>query len=565
MTTIIEGWLQIPPERNLIGRAAWKIRYVKFGSHSPTTPTSARSAISPTRPTTATGVVGPGGTGAVSGNGLKLSQTPSDRSPQSVGSMLNEMDVAQLPISLTVYKQKNDTEPIIRYPITSIASCYIGDVASRHKKKSVVLPTLVVNLRPEIQLSSSKSFRRRSHDVPGQREGAKREGAAKEILLFRPGPDNVVAIEKWAKEIQAHLIPSSSDSNANQATDPAFRERFSDLNLETPTTSSSMFFMNGEPNTALLSPSLRSRTSNLSSIESDDKGSLMSSSASDMPSPNADEEFPRSSAEGRPPLHLATKLRHSIGAGDSSGIKEEISIQTPIALPPRRETILDRFFSTAPPSPALTSEQAPMNSIARFEALIRDIEYEQSFDTSSTSILINHPRRIPSPTQRALEFVSSGLMKHSPENLERRPSTTYGEETHSFRESQKEAQRELSSKLSVGSIHRTLSRQASEASLGTTASMAGSTGGGVIVETNLSVSNSKRHSLADFSLKRLSTATPPMFPLSGPRRGSHSDIPRISETGDEDDQLSPLTAATPTQSFGHSRVVNRPLFKEFSF
>lgn len=83
-----------------------KIRYVKFGSHSPTTPTSARSAISPTRPTTATGVVGPGGTGAVSGNGLKLSQTPSDRSPQSVGSMLNEMDVAQLPISLTVYKQK---------------------------------------------------------------------------------------------------------------------------------------------------------------------------------------------------------------------------------------------------------------------------------------------------------------------------------------------------------------------------------------------------------------------------------------------------------------------------
>jgi hypothetical protein len=448
--------------------------------------------------------------------------------------------------------------------ITSIASCYIGDVASRHKKKSVVLPTLVVNLRPEIQLSSSKSFRRRSHDVPGQREGTKREGAAKEILLFRPGPDNVVAIEKWAKEIQAHLIPSSSDSNANQATDPAFRERFSDLDLEAPTTSS-MFFMNGEPNTALLSPSLRSRTSNLSSIESDDKGSLMSSSASDMPSPNADEEFPRSSADGRPPLHLATKLRHSIGAGDSSVIKEEISIQTPIALAPRRETILDRFFSTAPPSPALTSEQAPMNSIARFEALIRDIEYEQSFDTSSTSILINHPRRIPSPTQRALEFVSSGLMKHSPENLERRPSTTYGEETHSLRESQKEAQRELSSKLSVGSIHRTLSRQASEASLGTTASMAGSTGGGgVIVETNLGVSNSKRHSLADFSLKRLSTATPPMFPLSGPRRGSHSDIPRISEIGDEDDQLSPLTA-TPTQSFGHSRVVNRPLFKEFSF
>lgn len=389
------------------------------------------------------------------------------------------------------------------------------------------------------------------------REGAKKEGAGKEILLFRPAPDNVVGIENWAKEIQTHLIPSSSDSNATHAIESAFRERFNELDLETPTSSPSLFFINGEPSTALLSPSLRSRASNLSSIESDDKGSVLSSSASEMPSPRLDEDFPRTVViDSRPPLHVSTKLRHSIGAGAVGDIKDSSSVVTPVALPARRETILDRFFSTAPSSPAISSDPAPMNSIARFEAFIRDIESGRDLKPPDQSVLMSHPKRIPSPTQRALEYVSTGLLKHSSESVDNaslRSNVGRAEESPAIREP--------SVSLSVGSPNRSLSRQASEASLGTTASMAGSTGGGVNIEPNLGVSNSKRHSLADFSMMRLST-TPPLFQLAASRRGSYSDIPRNSES--YDDGPSPLASASGRDFSNHPRVT-RPLFREFSF
>lgn len=422
--------------------------------------------------------------------------------------------------------------------LTAIASCYIGDIAPRHnKKKSIVLPTLIVNLRAEIQLSS-KSFRRRSHDVP-TREGAKRERAGREILYFRPAPDNIVAIETWAREIQSYLIPSSADSNTAAAIESAFRAKFSELDLDAPT-SPSMFFINGEPSTALLSPSIRSRASNLSSIESDDK-SIMSSVGSELPSyRNGDEVSPRSSGiDGRPPLHVVTKMRHTIGA-DS---RDDYFVNTPVAVPARRETILDRFFSsTAPSSPNFPPDPAPMNSIARFEALIRDIESGRDLEPQNLHPdLRAHPKRIPSPTQRALEYVSTGLLLSHLDNDEAPP----------------DADPTMNPHLNVGTFSRGLSRQASEASLGTTASMAGSH-----VETNLGVSNSKRHSMADFSIMRLAT-TPPLFHLAGERRGSYSDVPRIAESCEDD---SGGGGGGPGRSeFGSHPRVARPLFREFSF
>lgn len=392
-----------------------------------------------------------------------------------------------------------------------------------------MLPTLIVNLRAEIQLSS-KSFRRRSHDVPPTREGAKRERAGREILYFRPAPDNVVAIETWAREIQSYLIPSSADSNTASAIESAFRAKFSELDLDPPS-SPSMFFINGEPSTALLSPSIRSRASNLSSIESDDK-SIMSSTGSEFP-PNH-EASPRSSGvDGRPPLHVVTKMRHTIGADN----RDDYFVNTPIALPPRRETILDRFFSsTAPSSPNFPPDPVPMNSIARFEALIRDIESGRDSEPQSLHPdLTAHPKRIPSPTQRALEYVSTGLLLNHSDYDEVPPDTDFGM---------------MNPHLSVNTFSRGLSRQASEASLGTTASMAGSH-----VETNLSVSNGKRHSMADFSIMRLAT-TPPLFHLAGERRGSYSDVPRIAEACED----------SPGRSeFGSHPRVARPLFREFSF
>lgn len=366
--------------------------------------------------------------------------------------------------------------------------------------------------------------------MPTTREGTKRERAGREILYFRPAPDNVVAIETWAREIQSYLIPSSADSNTAAAIESAFRAKFSELDLET-SSSPSMFFINGEPSTALLSPSIRSRASNLSSIESDDK-SVMSSAGSEHPSPH--DVSPRTSGvDGRPPLHVVTKMRHTTGAEN----RDDYFVNTPVALPPRRETILDRFFSsTAPSSPNFPPDPVPMNSIARFEALIRDIESGRNFEPRDfCPDLTAHPKRIPSPTQRALEYVSTGLLLNHSDHDEA-PSEIDSGTTNPH--------------LNVGSFSRGLSRQASEASLGTTASMAGSH-----VETNLGVSNSKRHSMADFSIMRLAT-TPPLFHLAGERRGSYSDVPRIAETCED----------VPERSeFGSHPRVARPLFREFSF
>lgn len=398
-----------------------------------------------------------------------------------------------------------------------------------------------MNLRAEIQLSS-KSFRRRSHDVP-TREGAKRERAGREILYFRPAPDNVVAIETWAREIQSYLIPSSADSNTAVAIESAFRAKFSDLDLDAPT-SPSLFFINGEPSTALLSPSIRSRASNLSSIDSDDKS--VRSAASELPAyRTGDEISPRSSGiDGRPPLHVVTKMRHTIGV-DS---REDYFVNTPVVAPVRRETILDRFFSsTAPSSPNFPPNPTPMNSIARFEALIRDIESGRDLEPRNLHPdLRAHPKRIPSPTQRALEYVSTGLLLNHLDHDEAPPDTDPATTPH----------------LSVGTFSRGLSRQASEASLGTTASMAGSH-----VETNLGVSNSKRHSMADFSIMRLAT-TPPLFHLAGERRGSHSDVPRIAEGCEDSGGIGRGGAGSsgPGRSeFGSHPRVARPLFREFSF
>ncbi|CUS14063.1 unnamed protein product [Tuber aestivum] len=559
-------------------------------STAPTKPTS-----SPTRPAIAAGAgaivclgapalaVGGSNSSGAGGKGTHSSERKSHFAGSNVaaagggGGGGGGEESGQLPIYLSIYKQKgrvadlrlgndqNDAEPAVRYPLSSIASCYIGDVAGRHKKKSVVLPTLVINLRAEPSLSSSRSFRRRSHDLP-LKESAKREFPGKETLLFRPGSETD-SLERWTREIQSHLIPSSSHSNATVNTlESAFREKFSDPD-DVPGPSSSLFIVNGEPTTALLSPSLRSMASNLSSIDSEDNGSLLSSPASEMNSPKDPDRVDR-----RPSLHIATKLRNYVGPASpaspdmaSANIYRSMhaaslnptrpTSPTTDPAPARRETILDRFFSTAPSSPSTTSAPVPMNSIARFEALIKDMESGELHAPDESLSIRNHPRRIPSPTQRALEYVSTGYLDESS------PSPT----TPSFSSSNSTMDPVDTARLSpddprlpsplTESLGLTLSRQPSEASLGTTTSVANSQG--ETQSQSLSVSNSKRHSLADFSVMRI--ATPPVFQLAASRRGSYADIPKTSES--YDDGPAPLA----TQNFPPHPRVARALFGGFSF
>ena len=224
--------------------------------------------------------------------------------------------------------------------IHKIASCYIGDVAA-NKKKSLVLPTLIVNLRGaygELHSSASRSFRRRSHDSPGSSTSSAAATTTTTTLLFRPNTDEAHLLERWRREIHSRLLPPIKS-------------------IATTPDASSHFLLNGEPNTALLSPSIRSQTSTLSTR------STPTSSPPPSPRPSA----PTGSA------------------------------------PNRRETILDRFFSSTSPTP---SPETPISSMARFEALMDELDAGISLPPPPPPQ--PRPRRIPSPTQRALEFVTTG-------------------------------------------------------------------------------------------------------------------------------------------------------------
>ncbi|KAL7271923.1 hypothetical protein RUND412_005297 [Rhizina undulata] len=537
----MEGWLQVPPERNFISRTGWKVRFVRFGSDSPPSAASSKSSVpsSPVRPTTASG--------AKPSNHF-------ERAPLHTSSLSNGHEV-QAPYSLSVYKQKHDAVPIARYMLHTIASCYIGDVAARHKKKSAIMPTLVIHLRADSQPSSPRAFRRRSQETAPAKDASKKEwSSGKETLLFRPVQDDPNSLQRWAREIQSRIIPSSfhSNNNTNVTLESAFQEEFETSDsLVTPPTS--FFLINGEPSTALLSPSLRSRASNISSMDSDDKGSIMSSVASELPSPRLDDEFRRSTGSGSRP-NLQIKIHPRDARYDELAEKTPALSPAPTnfcTVPMRRETILDRYFSTAPSSPNPASIPAPMNSIARFEAMIREMESqdgkppEHHLQPTPLNLILEHPRRIPSPTQRALEYVSSGRILQDSSNASSRRC--------SFSDL-KGKDRDDATLCQSGEA----SRRNSEASMGTTESHTGSICGNNHVDS-LTVANIKRHSLADFSMMRMSNSPSVFHQLPGSRRGSYSDVGVGSR---DEDELSPLPASGNFS--GHPRAT-RPLFKEFSF
>lgn len=253
------------------------------------------------------------------------------------------------------------------------------------------MPTLIIHLRPDNQqVSSPRSFRRRSHENPYAAR------SASTVLFFRSGIDDPVSIQQWAKDIQFYLNACVVPQNSTSPLTPT-QHSFPEVS-ET----SSIFFVNGEPNTALLSPSLRSRCSDLSSIPSD-RRSLSSSSISELPSPRIDDHIHEH--HGRTGLHIATNSEEfDLQQFDSRG--QIASGSSDYKRSYKRETILDRYFSSyAIPVPVDTPTSS---SISRFEALMTEMESKQGGRKNSlTSLSI--PQTISSPTLRALEFVSTGI------------------------------------------------------------------------------------------------------------------------------------------------------------
>ncbi|KAF8457141.1 hypothetical protein BGX38DRAFT_1159288 [Terfezia claveryi] len=346
----MEGYLQVPPERNLIGsRGAWKTRYVVFGRDT-------------------------------------LRAFPS--SPPN--------------FFLSIYKSKSESEPVAKYPIQDITSCYVGDLGIKQKKQ-VIMPTLIIHLRPDNHhVTSPRSFRRRSHENPNATR------PAPTALFFRPGADTADSLQQWAREIQSYLYACAPPSSYNTTPITPTQHAFPDI----AETSSSLFLVNGEPNTALLSPSLRSKCSDLSSIPSD-RRSISSSSISELPSPKLDEHTQEH--HGRTTFHIATNSEefdpheYDIRGHTVSGTSDSKRLG-------RRETILDRYFSSYAMTSPIDTPRA--SSIARFEALMTKIESQNPANYRKNSLIslgessirdMDIPKRIPSPTLRALEFVSTGV------------------------------------------------------------------------------------------------------------------------------------------------------------
>jgi len=208
-----------------------------------------------------------------------------------------------------------------------------------------------------------------------------------------------------------------------------------------------------------------------------------------------------------------------------------------------------------------------MSSMARFEALMNDLESARGGD-----IILQHapsppppppiisserPRRIPSPTQRALEFVSTGQRRQSSS-----PTTQTGQS--------EEQVFPFYTTLPTINALAPIPSERSDSDNDTLHTNSTTGTGSVTAELPAAplvpANQGKRHSLADFSIMRL--ATPPIFggKDGGPRRGSYGDLAHLPEDGEESADVSPVVENGV--EFGRKKAhldVERPLFREFSF
>ena len=421
------------------------------------------------------------------------------------------------------------------------------------KKKSLIQRTLVVNMRSEPPLSApifppssshaSRSFRRRSQETPTRDSSFRREGSAHMILLFRPPPEAADSLENWKNAIQERLISPKMHRSHNSITESIRSIDGDHLSGATPSSPSSLFLVNGEPNTTLLSPSIRSRSSNLSSIESsDDRESYISSPSEVMSSPRLPDSskssnFPHHSP--RPVLHLRTT--------SSQRIFDPLdNPNTPLPPTAKRETILDRFFSTAPPSPAdaIKPGAKPMSSIARFEALMNDLDSSRFLlPTRPVSQPVSRTVSPPPPAPPLPPRAGIRLVDPDPEDYD---------------DADSDDDFPCRSDVSIDTVQSTLTQPSAN--------------------NILHPPQSKRHSMADFSMMQRTRAPPPSF---GERRGSWSGdgVEEREEEKEESTARSTIKEGVPIlddgvrlefsgrqRNRGESVIEGRQkIFRDFSF
>ncbi|KAI1424774.1 hypothetical protein F5Y12DRAFT_430692 [Xylaria sp. FL1777] len=376
----MEDILLMPPDRGpILGKPVWKSRYVVFG------PLSQREGYQPN---------------------LMLSQVLSTSRNRDTGGWSSRSQVKGPTdaVYLSVYKSKEDTEPIHQHSIASITDCQVRQVA--HRKQGHV-PTLTIQISPDP--ATDKLRKRRSSRSAGL---ITTKDSGPSTLLFLTTETSQYGLDDWARYIQLLMQRHQSmPMSPISPTSPAFMNPFPAMS-ETPETSSPKSSARGKLRSKLKpkssgrsapstrdqssvytarSPSLHSRNSDLSSQASSMVPAAMNFvqqhyanlQHSDLPSPASTvDEYPGPLIEGwtRAQGRSSTVSSPTMGrvsiSSSQSPIQPSLESSPPIVL---RESILDRAFQMRciPGSDREIAGEEKLTSLARFEALMRETESRQ--------------------------------------------------------------------------------------------------------------------------------------------------------------------------------------------
>ncbi|GAB0134071.1 hypothetical protein EsDP_00002456 [Epichloe bromicola] len=363
----LDGHLQVPPDRSqILGRQSWKTRYINVGSRQ----TAARDRQ----------------------GSQAFSLNPSNRASSVILKSVNKNATNDL--YLSVFKSKDDWEPIQQWLLSHVSDCQVQLLS--HRKQGPVLPTLVVTI-------SNNQRRRRSTRATGFISSNKDSGVT--TLWFRTPPDDHrPSLDEWARFIMAK---KGSASTVESPVSPVFTSPFQTRNhhdspdlLPRPGSgnrglqhkSSTATYSTGpldRPATfSSESPSLRSKRSDISSPSSNNHPTqkipysipeqhYTAILPGDIVTPGRDGEYQGqfiegwTSAQGR-----SSTMSSPVRGRDSIGSQSQLlSPIVDVASPPAPgETILDRAFQLGqiPGAGSYIPGQEKLSSIARFDALMRE-------------------------------------------------------------------------------------------------------------------------------------------------------------------------------------------------
>ncbi|KAI0967424.1 hypothetical protein F4678DRAFT_242121 [Xylaria arbuscula] len=375
----MEDILLMPPDRGtILGRPVWKPRYVVFGS------LSQRDGHQPN---------------------LSLSQVLSAARSRDVGgwSSRSQLRSPTDAIYLSVYKSKEDTEPIHQHSIASITDCQVQHVSQR---KQGHIPTLTIQISPD---PATDKLRKRRSSRSGGLMSSKDSGPS--TLLFHAAEGSQYSLEDWARYIQLVVqrhqsMPISPISPTSPAfispfpTIPDAAEKSSPVSnakakgklrskLQPKSSGRTLPSTRDQSSTySPGSPSLRSRKSDLSSQASSMVPAAMNFvqqhyanlQHSELPSPASTlDEYPEhliegwTMAQGRSSTVSSPIMGRGSISSSQSPLQPSLESSPPVA---HRETILDRAFQMRciPGSEREIAGEEKLTSLARFEALMRESE-----------------------------------------------------------------------------------------------------------------------------------------------------------------------------------------------